>query len=306
MRSEDLRALGHQASTARERFYHELYDKKNTYMDYLNLMRAVAPKMTSLMSFQEQIFEYIENDSVMTEYIKEDLISQIIMGLNDVLDRGSPPRIASLDVGYKRKAFKYNFFNMGEICKGIYNKPPVFSAITGGQGYGKSHLAALLIHELTRHKRAGFEVYTNLYLTPNNKEKEQMERIHMIDNAKDLLSSEGKVVFVLDEAHLFWNKMNQMSKQSRLLSYWITLLRKFDMSVIMVSNSYDRLPNMYLKHCTVKFHKNSKKSVFVTSDVFTSHIGEIPQTPLKFHSKKVLNFNVNFTEQELINLLNIR
>jgi hypothetical protein len=308
MDSKDFRIINRASQVASERIYHEVYDVNNTYLDYLKLLRAVTNERKRLDRHSEYIFTLINDETPLTVRVREELANLVIGELNTTLNTGSLARISSLDIAYRRPSLSFEYFNMDKIMLDIFKKPPVFGAITGPQGQGKSHFGVLLADLMTRNKPDRYTqpitVCTNLWIDKESLGARQMDRVKLVNRASQVLETPGNVLVLLDEAHLFWSKFNVQSKEDKHITFWLTLLRKFEHSLLLITNSFDKLPNYFIRLCNLKMQKQSQKTLFFVSDHFTQHIGKIPKNRVKYDSNKVNQFTIDMTTETMINMLN--
>jgi len=113
-----------------------------------------------------------------------------------------------------------------------------------------------------------------------------------------LESDDSPKLFILDEAGLYLDARNPFAKTNRLLRHIAFLLRKYRGKMIVISQRFDDIDKTYRELTVAVFHKISRKTAVLYSDLFEEEIviRNIPKTSIKFNSYDIAEFKLDLED----------
>jgi hypothetical protein len=173
--------------------------------------------------------------------------------------------------------------------------------LKGGVKRGKTNFALLLAEKFMA---KGWFVVGNIYV------KDAPTNYQYCPDLSTMLTSicqarlKGLNVFIiLDEAGLFWARIDTVAKQSRELSKLVLSYGKLRAILLTISHHASDLPAVVLKTSIAEFEKVSQKSVFVDINdgikIRARLVSHVPATTLSYDPDQFQTFSVNMICAEL-------
>lgn len=115
-------------------------------------------------------------------------------------------------------------------------------AFIGSQSSGKT--LSMVYYAYAKHLQ-GYDIYSNLKLNFPFKIFTQKELIEYTKNQKQF----NKSVFLIDEAHLFFDSRSGMSNKNKVMSYFITQTSKRDCELYVTTQRFNQLDLRFRENC---------------------------------------------------------
>lgn len=209
------------------------------------------------------------------------------------------------------------FLSWGLVNKEIFLRVAgdgngAFSTITGTPGSGKSDIA-LTIAKINI--EAGKRVLTNIMVKDDVWEDGDGNTwfldspIRHVTRVSDFLrivleGSPVDTVLIIDEAGLFWNKKEAMTRRNRQWEKLARVLRKFRTNLVFVVQESYNIPPQIMSFRSVIIHKYSKKRARFEfkngAGSFDCFISNIPKTSVRFDSMDISFFKFDVDLDKLL------
>lgn len=177
-----------------------------------------------------------------------------------------------------------------------------FTTITGSPGDGKTDFSLLLA-------QIGRE--SNIQIVTNIKVNDPSNRIISITSISEFLrvvigfAEAGiDVLFILDEAGIFWAKKDAMTVKNKSLEKLAKLLRKLHCSLVFIVQEKFGIPPLVddFRRCSI--HKYSKKAARIRFDngaKFKLYLNKVPSTEINFDTDDLASFEFDINMDRLWN-----
>jgi len=179
------------------------------------------------------------------------------------------------------------------------------AVIKGAVKRGKSNLGLLFAEYFIR---VGYRVVSNIIVTGAPAGYVYCPKLSgMLVAICDARAAGVEVIIVMDEANLFWQKIETIMPKNISLSKLILTFGKMHANLLFISHYEELVPTIVSKTCVASFEKKGIKEAYVTVTegirLRPKLLTAVPATTLKYDPDQLAYFSIDLSVDTLFNYM---
>lgn len=177
--------------------------------------------------------------------------------------------------------------------------------LKGGVKRGKTNFALLLAEKFMA---IGWVVVSNIRVRePPENYRYAADLSSMLKVICEARLKDQNVLIILDEAGLFWAKIDTIQKQNKEMAKLVLTYGKLHANLLTISHYASDIPTIVAKTAIAEFEKTAQKKVFVDIKdgikLRSRQIINVPATTLQYDPDQIQSFSVNMICQRMYDFM---